>query len=443
MRIEHDSNGEKQISDGVLYGISTARCLDAYSQIGPRYPDRFLFWLLKTRASQALSLFDEGAMDSSLSAAYSSVLKKLLSETSFLVEHIIVRPVYDVSGRLLVRNLDEVLINLTLRELGHSLGEYHRVSPLSGLSAGYAPVESFQLSVRIALNELMNTFLSDLTVLYDQLLKAAENEQEIFRLFNLQMHSVAIRSSAHYWLEFSEVVHNAITQILSLIELPIPTKLSRKSITILRRELKAHTSLSDSEEHGVSVYDYLARAANEVLIISGRLIQFANLARMRVDCQNDATWPQLLTVDPFNPKLNEPTIADILFQEAVLVQTSIDRINRLRYSSFGEIDAFVPLAAVELNDVISIVGAACRKLSHEWLHQLHSDANLVQSRLRASPLKVEVLIPILGMDRAIQVAKMAALTGRSVSSVVEKMKLLSPEQLQALFPDDDLRNIER
>jgi aspartate ammonia-lyase len=431
------------IPEGALYGISTARCLDAYSQMGPSFPDSIVFWLLRIRSAQAIAFLEDGSIEPALLAAYSSAVKRILSDSALLEEQVCVRPVNDVSGRILVRNIDEVLFNLTLLELGYPLGEYHRVAPLAVLSVGHAPVEIFQLAVRIELNELLASFSSDLSELNNQLLKAGEEEHEVARLVSLQMHSVAIRASSLFWLEFSGTVQSSLDQIQSLIDVPILTNLSRRSIGVLRREISAKSSLSETAEQLISVYDFLTRVANEVTSISGRLIQFANFARMRIDCHNDASWPQLNSSDPLNPKLNEPTIADIIFQETVLVQTAIDRISRLRYSSFGEIDSFVPLAAVELINAISMLGATCRKLADDWLKGMTFDSNAVQNRLRASPLKADVLIPLLGLERAVQVAKMSALTGRPVSSVVEKMKLLSPEQLRALFPEDDSRDIER
>ena len=50
-----------------------------------------------------------------------------------------------------------------------------------------------------------------------------------------------------------------------------------------------------------------------------------------------------------------------------------------------------------------------------------------------TPLQAERLIPILGYDRAVQVARIAALTEKPVWTVVAKMKLLSVEQAKALF----------
>ena len=50
-----------------------------------------------------------------------------------------------------------------------------------------------------------------------------------------------------------------------------------------------------------------------------------------------------------------------------------------------------------------------------------------------TPLLAEKLIPLIGYERAVQVARIAALTEKPVHTVVVRMKLLSEDQAASLF----------
>ena len=50
-----------------------------------------------------------------------------------------------------------------------------------------------------------------------------------------------------------------------------------------------------------------------------------------------------------------------------------------------------------------------------------------------TPLQAERLIPLLGYDRAVQVARIAALTEKPVWTVAVKMKIMSVDEANNLF----------
>jgi len=54
-------------------------------------------------------------------------------------------------------------------------------------------------------------------------------------------------------------------------------------------------------------------------------------------------------------------------------------------------------------------------------------------QLQETPLQAERLIPTLGYDRAVQVARIAALTEKPVRMVVQKMKLMTQEESENFF----------
>ena len=99
--------------------------------------------------------------------------------------------------------------------------------------------------------------------------------------------------------------------------------------------------------------------------------------------------------------------------------------------------AYAPLFSTEIFRSSEWLTASLQLLSQQLRSGLTGIVEPGRVRAAASPLQAERLIPLLGYERAVQVARIAALTEKPVRLVVEKMKLLSAEQLDDFFATDD------
>ena len=76
-------------------------------------------------------------------------------------------------------------------------------------------------------------------------------------------------------------------------------------------------------------------------------------------------------------------------------------------------------------------------LTEKFMDALACNEENVQKAVEATPLQAEKLIPVIGYDRAVQVARIAALTGKTVPTVIVKMKLMSEAAAAATFAPID------
>ena len=72
-------------------------------------------------------------------------------------------------------------------------------------------------------------------------------------------------------------------------------------------------------------------------------------------------------------------------------------------------------------------------LSEQFVGSLTNNADNSEKMVESTPLQAEKLISVLGYDRAVQVARIAALTEKPVRTVAVKMKLMTEAEVDEVF----------
>jgi aspartate ammonia-lyase len=163
MRQERDALGDWSIDEGAFYGIATARLLSAVNVPGPAFPPELPGNLLRVRQAQAVAFGRSRQWPGRTAFALEQAAARLAAVPERLAEQIVVTPWHGGGARSLVLNVDEVLANAALLELGGDRGDYHLVAPLFQLDRGLQPLSAYMTAFHI-------TMLTDLS----QLLTATE-----------------------------------------------------------------------------------------------------------------------------------------------------------------------------------------------------------------------------------------------------------------------------
>ena len=104
-------------------------------------------------------------------------------------------------------------------------------------------------------------------------------------------------------------------------------------------------------------------------------------------------------------------------------------------SGSNGVSLYLPMVSTLLLGSAQLLTTALSLLGQDYLSEIHGNANVSARLLETTPLQAEKLIPILGYERAVQVARIAALTEKPVRMVVARMKLLTEEQAEILFAE--------
>ena len=98
-----------------------------------------------------------------------------------------------------------------------------------------------------------------------------------------------------------------------------------------------------------------------------------------------------------------------------------------------ELNVMLPLITHNLLDSITILGNASRVLADKAVAGFTINRERMAENVEKNPILVTALNPVIGYDRAAQIAKRAYAEGRRIKEVAAEMTDLSPEELDHLL----------
>lgn len=152
MRLEKDSLATMELDDDCLYGIQTARAKENFALGHKRTDVRLIHALVKVKKAAALTYINLGVKPETY-AAINRACDRVL--TGGIDDAFVVDALQGGAGTSTNMNVNEVLANLALEDLGRKPGEYHVISPLDDVNRGQSTNDVYPTALRIAAIELL------------------------------------------------------------------------------------------------------------------------------------------------------------------------------------------------------------------------------------------------------------------------------------------------
>jgi fumarate hydratase class II len=104
-------------------------------------------------------------------------------------------------------------------------------------------------------------------------------------------------------------------------------------------------------------------------------------------------------------------------------------------ASYGalELNTMQPVMAYNLLQAIELLASACRIFTRRCVAPMEADVERCETNVERSLAMCTALTPVIGYDRAAQVAKVAYETDRTVREVAREMSGLDPQKLEELL----------
>jgi aspartate ammonia-lyase len=173
MRIEKDLLGEMELEDNAIYGINTARAAENFSLHHKKVDISIIYAMVKIKKAAAITYKKLGVGRECVYDAILTACDKILSggyEDGFVTEAL-----QGGAGTSTNMNVNEVIANLALAEMGKNYGEYEYIHPLDDVNRGQSTNDVYPTALRIAAIEKIRE-LSDACAKLQQALQRKENE---------------------------------------------------------------------------------------------------------------------------------------------------------------------------------------------------------------------------------------------------------------------------
>jgi len=446
-RMERDTMGEMRVPAGALYGAQTARAVENFPISGLRFPREFI---------RALALVKKHA------AVVNAELKLLAPEISDAIQHAAAEViegrhdaefVVDIfqtgSGTSTNMNANEVIATRASQILGGAV----RVHPNDHVNRGQSSNDVIPTAIHIAACEVIERhLLPALGKLHTALEKKAREFQDVLKIGRTHLQDATpIRLGQEFSGYASQIEHGMARlrdTLPRLGELALGGTAVGTGINT-HREFAGRTITWIAAETGLKLREaanhFEAQGGRDACVeASGALKTVAvSLLKIANDIRFLGSGPRLgygeLKLAATQPgssimpgKVN-PVMCEMLMQVCAQVMGNDGAITIGGALGNFELNVMMPVIAHNLLESIRLLSSAAAVFAERCVEPLEADRERCGRALEQSLALCTPLAPVIGYDKAAEIAKEAYRTGRTVREVAREKACLDPKELDRLL----------
>jgi fumarate hydratase class II len=440
-RVEHDSLGDVKVPAGALWGAQTQRAVENFPISGSTMPGELISALAALKGAAATVNGRLRVIPKDMAAA----IHDAASEISFGAHHdqFPIDVFQTGSGTSTNMNMNEVLASLATARLGRP------VHPNDHVNASQSSNDVFPSAIRLAAcRVIVRALIPGLDHLHAELRRLARAHARTVkagRTHLMDAAPVTFGQEAAGWARQVELAHARLLDVLPRLgELPLggtavgtglnaPPRFAKSVIALLAAD--SGLPLSEAVDHfeAQSAQDAVVEASGVAKGVALVLHKIAGDLRLMGSGPAaglaEVELPALQPGSSIMPGKVNPVIPEAVQQVACQVVGNDAAITFAATLSTFELNTAMPVLARNLLESLRLLAAVAPLLADRCLAGLRVDKATMARYAESSAAVVTALNPVLGYERAAEVAKRAVAERRAVSEIVREEGLLDDEAL--------------
>ncbi len=452
-RIEKDSMGEMAVPKDALYGASTQRAVLNFPVSGYRFNRPFIraLGLIKWGAAQANH--DLGLLDAHRSALIVQAAEEVIEGK--LDQHFPLDIFQTGSGTSTNTNANEVIANRCAQLAGKPIGSREPVHPNDHVNMGQSSNDVIPSAIHVsAAEQLQDCLLPALEKLRSALSGKAKEFHHIIKIGRTHLMDATPVRLGQEFAGYAQQVAYGKTRAEKAIEVlrelalggtAVGTGLNRHPDfpAKVMRHLHQRTGIEffEARDHfeAQGGKDAVVEASGQLKTIATSLFKIANDIRWLGsgprcgigEIRLPATQPgSSIMPGKVNPVLCESMMmvcAQVFGNDAVVTWAGAN-------GNF-ELNVMMPVMAHNILESIRLLGNAADAFTEKCVVGIEANEERCRELVELSMAMVTSLAPKIGYDRAAEIAKESARTGKTVREICREKKVLGESELEgALDP---------
>lgn len=449
-RIERDSLGEVKVPADAMYGPQTQRAVENFSLSGIRFPRIFICSLGLIKGCAADVNSELGLLDVDKACAIRQAADEVAAGR--WDGHFPVDIFQTGSGTSTNMNANEVIANRASQLMGKGVGS-GEVHPNDHVNLGQSSNDVIPAAVHIsAYLETVENLLPALQNLRSALEMRAEEFGEIVKTGRTHLMDAMPLTFGQEIGGWAYQVRQSEERIRS--SLPGLGKLAIGGTAVgtgvnahpefgrrMAAKLAERTGLSfaETENHFASqaTMDTVAEFSGRLKTSASSLMKIANDLRL-MNSGPYAGFSEIL-LPPLQPgssimpgKIN-PVVPEAVIMACVQVIANDSTVTIGNSRSEFELNVMLPLIAHNVLQSITLLGNAVRLLAEKAVSGFSVNKEKIAEVLGHNPILVTALVPVIGYDKATEIAKKAYAERRPIKEVAVEMTGLPAEEIEKLL----------
>ena len=456
-RLEHDSLGQRELSDHVYYGVQTQRAMENFpiSGVFVRNFEHLIQGLAMVKKAAALTNHELGRIDDQKMKAICSACDELLAGK--LHEHFTVDMFQGGAGTSTNMNANEVIANRGLELMGHSKGDYQYLHPNDHVNCSQSTNDAYPTSIKLAVLLSNRNLIRAMKELRKALENKAEEFSDVLKMGRTENKDAVPMTLGQEFSAYATMIDSAIAAIERAAYEFLDINMGATAIGTGINSPPGYANLVTRKLSEVSGFElHRARDLVEATQNAGTFVQMsATLKRAAVQISkicNDLRWlssgPRCglneINLPPMQPgssimpgKVN-PVIPELVNQVCYQVMGYDAVVSMAAEASELELCMAEPIIAYDLLHGMMILKNACVTLAARCISRIEANRDVCRGYVENSIGLVTALVPSIGYEQSAAIAKEALKTGASVYNLVLEKELLSQQELDEMLHPENM-----
>ncbi len=444
-RIEKDSMGELQVPVDALYAAQTQRAINNFPVSGLVLPSAFIKTVALVKKNAAKVNMDLGELVKQKGNAIIEAAQQIMDGQH---QHQFPVDIFQTgSGTSTNMNVNEVVAHLASEIAGVSVGANDHVN--MGQSSNDVIPTAIHISSAI---ECQKNLLPSLTHLAEVIEKKAITLEAITKTGRTHLMDAMPLTMSQELGAWALQVRNGIDRINAT--LPRIYKLAQGGTAVgtginadpqfaekFAQAVSDETGLpfkpNDSFFESLSAQDAIVELSGQMKVIAVSFMKIANdlrwmnsgplagLGEIELTALQPGSSIMPGKVNPVIPEATAMVAAQVIGNDATITVAG--------QSGTFQLNVMLPVIAYNVLQSIEILGNVAKILADKAIDTFGVREDNLQQALSKNPILVTALNPIIGYEKAAEVAKSAYKQGRPIIDIAKEMTDLSLEELESLL----------
>jgi fumarate hydratase class II len=448
-RIEKDSMGTMEVPSDALFGASTQRAVLNFPVSGQHFGREFIRALGLIKWAAAEANFELGLLDETRTTLIARAAQEVIEgkhDAHFPLD------IYQTgSGTSTNMNINEVIANRCSQLAGKPIGSKDPVHPNDHVNMGQSSNDVIPTAIHIAVGERIRKYLLPaLEQLHGALEKKALEFWNVIKIGRTHlMDATPVRLGQEFGgyakqIEYSRL--RAGNAIAAIEELPLGGTAVGTGLNchpdfsaIVMRHLWNQTSIAFREARNhfeaQAAKDGLVQASGQLKTIAVSLFKIANDIRWLGSGPRcgigEILLPETQPGSSIMPGQVNPVICESVMQVCARVIGNDATVTWAAANGNFELNVMMPVLAHSMLESLRLLANVTNVFREKCIVGIQANQERCAELVEYSMAMVTSLAPIIGYDKAAEIAKESAKTGKTVREICREKQILPESELNA------------
>jgi aspartate ammonia-lyase len=447
-RVEHDLLGDKAVPAEAYYGVQTARALDNFHISGIElrlYPD-VIRGLAMVKLAAAHANFECGVFSREILHGIQGACQDLMDGQ--LHDQFRLDVFQGGAGTSTNMNANEVIANRALERMGHAKGEYRYCDPHDHVNASQSTNDAYPTALHVGMALGNVRLVTEMKELIEAFRAKGREFASIVKMGRTQLQDAVPMTLGQEFTAFAETLAGEVRALETIQRVLCEINMGATAIG---------TGLNAPAGYAEKCTEHLARITGFPIHLAPDLIEATQdtqafvlysscmkslaikLSKVCNDLRLLASGPRCglreINLPPKQPgssimpgKVN-PVIPEVVNMVCFRVIGSDLTVTLAAEAGQLQLNVFEPVIAACVFEAQTMFINAARTLREHCVKGVTANADICRHYVEYSIGTVTALNPVIGYDRATELAAEAMRTGRGILELVRERQVLTEAQI--------------